>query len=279
MCHDVFVIGGLVLDLCEEFDRYPQEGEEVFSPSLASGIGGTAYNVARTIKHHDLSPLLVAYIGSDPIGKLLQSALSERGIKTHFIVKEGVGTGTVFSVLTPHDRTMFTYRGADSLFSFTEEMVEFAKVSRITYISSYTLMGKDNLEEILGFLKRIRPFTTVFFSVARGVVDVRLDWIKEIARYVDSICMNEEEYMLLGEFLPESLPKIVTQGRKGAEYIKRDERIFIPQREEVTKGRFTGAGDAFCGGFIAGIVKGLSIEEVLEGANNTALSWIKGEFI
>ena len=277
--YDVFVVGGLVLDLYGEFDIYPKEGEEVFSPSFSSGIGGTSYNVSRALVFNGHTPLLSAYIGDDLIGNLLKNGLEKRGIKTHLIVKNGIGTGTVFSVLTPHDRTMFTYRGADSLFSFTKEMVELAKGAQITYISSYVFMGKDDISHIKRFIEEVNPYTTIFLSVAKGVLNVRFDWFLEIEDMVDLIFMNEDEHILLSPYLSSSTPRVVTMGKRGVRYVKGDKEIFVPQKREITRGRFTGAGDAFCGGFISGVLKDLSIEGALELGNDTSLSWILYEFV
>ncbi len=276
--HDVLVIGGLVLDLNEEFDRYPDEGEEVFSPSLSSGIGGTAYNVSRSIQYNRLSPLLVAYVGDDPIGELLERALFHRGIDAYLLKVPGVGTGTVFSVLTPHDRTMFTYRGADSLFSFTEEMVRLARESKAVYISAYTLMGKDDISDVIAFIDKVRGYTTIYFSVAKGVMDKRFSWVCEVAEHVNSICMSKEEYMAIRDYIPNSVEKVITLGKNGAKCIIGDREFFSPQEKVVERGKLTGAGDAFCGGYIAGRVKGLSIEESLNLGNKTAFSWITHKF-
>ncbi len=277
--HDVFVIGGLVLDLAEKFNKYPEEGEEVFSSSFSSVIGGTAYNVAQSLLFNGISPLVSAYIGDDLIGELIEDALESKGINTHLIKTKEKGTGIVFSVLTPDDRTMFTYRGADEEFAFTEEMVEIARSSKITYISSYVLMGKATLNDVIEFIDKIRPYTKIFFSVAKGVLDTRIEWVSELLSHIDIMCMNEEEYGILRSHIYKvDIPIVVTLGPKGAKYVESGYIVDSPQKENVKGGRFTGAGDAFCGGFISAMLKGFSLEKALSLGNSTSLSWILYKF-
>ncbi len=276
--YDVYVIGGLVLDLSEEFDRYPKEGEEVFSPSFSSVIGGTAYNVSQGFLYNGISPILSAYIGDDFIGDMLSEGLKQRHIETHLVRVEGVGTGVVFSVLTPNDRTMFTYRGADSLFSLTEDMVNIAKKSKITCISSYIFMGKDSVEKIRNFFQKIKGDTKIALSVAKGVLDTRFSWVVSILDDVDILFANHDEYLKLSAHIKPDQEVVVTMGREGAKYIRGRETIFCNQTEKVEKGRFTGAGDVFCAGFLSGQLKGLSYKDSLFLGNATSLSWIRYRF-
>ncbi len=276
--HDVYVIGGLVLDLSEEFDRYPEEGEEVFSPSFSSVIGGTAYNISQGFLRNGITPILSAYIGDDFIGEMLSEGLRQREIDTHLVKVKGAGTGVVFSVLTPNDRTMFTYRGADSLFSITDEMLDIAKTSKITCISSYIFMGKDSIEKIRDFFQKIKWDTKIALSMAKGVLDMRFSWIVDVLSDVDIIFANNDEYSEISRYIKPGQEVVVTMGEDGARYIKGGETLFCHQNEKVKKGRFTGAGDLFCAGFLSGRLKGLSPADSLALGNATSLSWIRYEF-
>ncbi len=276
--HDVYVIGGLVLDLYEEFDRYPEEGEEVFSPSFSSVIGGTAYNISQGFLRNGITPILSAYIGDDFIGEMLSKGLKQREIDTYLVKVRGVGTGVVFSVLTPNDRTMFTYRGADSLFSLTDEMIDIAKTSKITCISSYIFMGRDTIEKIHNFFQKIKGNTKIALSVAKGVLDMRFSWIVDVLDDVDIVFANSDEYLEISRYIKPGQEVIVTMGREGAKYIKGGEALFCNQDEKVERGRFTGAGDLFCAGFLSGRLKGLSPIDSLALGNATSLSWIRYEF-
>jgi len=276
--YDVYVIGGLVLDLYGEFDRYPEEGEEVFSPSSSLSIGGTAYNIANGFLYNGINPVLSAYIGDDLIGQLIEDNLKKKDIKTSIVKVKDVGTGIIFSVLTPNNRTMFTYRGADGLFSFTDEMVDIARNSKITVISSYVFMGKEELEGIMSFLDSVKKHTKIALSVAKSVLDTRFAWILEVLDKVDLLFLNKVEYSILANYISTDKEVIVTMDKDGAKYLKNDDTIFVPQFDKVNRGRFVGAGDVFCAGFLSGMLKGLSIEDSLALGNNTSLSWILYQF-
>lgn len=275
---DVSVFGGLTLDMRGEFDDFPDEGGEVFTPAIFSGIGGVSYNIARTLSYLGESSKIIAYVGEDLLSALLTQGLKKRGIDAYLIRKEGVGTATVFSVITPYDRTMFTYRGADSFFSFTDDMADIARDSKITCISSYVFMGEDKTDNLRIFLDRIKNKTRIVFSMAIGVLDTKLSRIIDVLDKFDIIFANESEYDIIGKYIPPEKEIVVTMGEKGARYIKGNDVIFIPQKDRIEKGRFTGAGDVFCAGFLSGLLRGFSPKDSLILANQTALSWISYKF-
>jgi sugar/nucleoside kinase (ribokinase family) len=143
----------------------------------------------------------------------------------------------------------------------------------IVFVAGAMLLPSFEGEDLAAFMKKAREDGKM--TVMDTAWDKDGKWlcrIKEALPFTDLFMPSfEEAKALSGESDPEKIADfffdcgcgsvIIKLGKQGALLCeKRDQRIYVPIVEGVTVKDTTGAGDAFCAGFLYGISKGWSYE-------------------
>lgn len=126
-------------------------------------------------------------------------------------------------------------------------------------------MSPQKVLRIIDFIKKISPKTLISVNTWIGYVRKNtLNVLREIAKKVDFFVLNEAEaYALTGlRSLPRAVAKleaktlVVTLGELGAVVKRGDDITLIPALTKLPGETIdvTGAGDVWCGGFLAGYV-------------------------
>ncbi len=277
----VLLVGDINVDVLQRLPRFPEEGEEKEIESLEIRAGGAAFNVAKVLGRYKITPFIVASIGNDVFGEFLLRECEELNIPTAFIQKKAGRTGMVFSINTQRDRTMFTLRGANKELSDPETVYHIMEKSNLIYFSSYAFIEGKQRETAIRILHHARKLerSTVLSISLLSIKENR----KEIMSLLDSfdlIFMNEREYEELfdgKEFGTLNLGHaalVVTRGERGAIYHSKD-IVREVDSSTLKEGYLLGAGDAFVGGFIAGLLLHSDVLKGLEVGSKAASDWIK----
>lgn len=258
-------------------------------PELYFLTGGSAVNSAITFARQGLQTAALAKVGDDSRGQSIIARLREEGVSPELIVKDKKYL-TAYSVIivAQGGRTVFVHRGATEHLCCDEpipyEKLKHAKWFYITNLAGASEKiflplidfaykndikialnpGKAQLglgQDLIPVLNKTDIFivnqeeasevTRVPFQDEGGVFRKLDEWVKGIAvmtRGPQGFSACDNEYMYSGGILKE--PK----------YIDR-----------------TGAGDAFGSAFVAGIIKGMSLEEAFQLASSNATS-VLGEW-
>ncbi|ODH51631.1 hypothetical protein GX48_02302 [Paracoccidioides brasiliensis] len=261
--------------------------------------GGAAQNTARGAQYI-LPPNSVLYIGcvgKDKYAEILQEACNKAGLHTEYRVDETQPTGRCGVIITGHDRSLCTHLAASNEYKLDHlkqphiwSLVEKAK---IYYIGGYHLTvcvpailalaeeaaGKNKIF----LLSLSAPFICQFFK----------DQLDSVMPYTDYVLGNEAEALAYSEAHNWGLTDIEQIAKKMATLSKKNTQrprtIIITQGTDPTiaavadaKGNVevkrtsvhaiakeeindtNGAGDAFAGGFCAGIVEGKSLEQSVD---------------
>ena len=276
----VLLIGDVNVDVIQKLPYYPAEGEESEIKSLVMRAGGTALNVAKVLKYFKITPLIVSAIGDDVFGEFILKECKKLNIPMTFIQRKLARTGTVFSINTPRDRTMFTLRGANKELSDFEELYKAIDKSDVVYFSSYAFIEgeeKETSTHLLRYARTLEKFTVL--SLALLSIRKKRKSVIDLLSSFDIVFMNEREYQELfdkrdfNSLNLESTAFVVTKGTRGATYYSNDMVKWI-NSSNTKKGYLIGAGDAFVGGFIAGWLLYSDISKALECGNNAASDWI-----
>lgn len=286
--YDVIIIGRTGVDL------YPLDHGVGLAEvrTFEKFLGGSATNVAVAAARHGRRVSLVTKVGDDAFGRYVQQEAERLGVDpTHITPIDGEPgrvppTPVTFcEVHPPDDFPLSFYRypiAPDLMVEPTEVVVEDVRNARIHW-STVTGLSQE-------------PSRTTHFTLweARGRADhtiLDLDyrpmfWASadearaQVVRALDHVTIvvgnREECEVAVGETDPHRAADallerglelaVVKQGPRGVLAATRDERVEVaPFPVEVVNG--LGAGDAFGGALVHGLLAGWDLRRILEFAN------------
>jgi len=267
------VNGGIAI--CELYGAKIEIEERV----VCSGGGGT--NTAVSFSRLGLKSAVVARLGQDPFGQLVVNELEREGVATSLLVRREEETDISVVLIGPDGgRTILVYRGPTRL---EAEDVDWSRLSgRWFYLASL----EGNLD-LVGKLIDFAQQKKIQVAWNPGEKELKQkEKVIQLANRVDLFNLNREEMEeLTGESLKakDFWPKvealgsrliIVTDGRRGAYLWSQNGLMFRPAPTSVPVDE-TGAGDAFGSGFVAGLIKGMSLEDAFELAMRNGASVVQ----
>ena len=238
---------------------------------MAFSPGGSASNTIRALSQMGISCGYIGKVGRDKTGEIFGQALSNCGIETHLLQGESPSGGGLALVAPDGERTMCTFLGAALEMQDKEITPELFSGYGCLYIEGYLVQDHRLITQAVQTAKNCGLKVAIDLA-SYNVVEENLEFLhKLIAGQVDILFANEQEATIFtGDSNPlESLDKIgkycplvvVKVGKHGA-YIKyrgKVEHVGI-----VTSARrvdTTGAGDYYAAGFLAGLCRGLTMEQ------------------
>ncbi|KAF2104251.1 Ribokinase-like protein [Rhizodiscina lignyota] len=262
--------------------------------------GGAAQNTARGAQYMlpPDSVIYIGCVGKDKYAETLQEACAKAGLRVEYRYDEEQPTGRCGVVITGHDRSMCTDLAAANCYKIDHlkqpEIWSLVEQAKVFYVGGYHLTvcvpavmalaeeaaAKDKAcsyqQRRIFILSLSAPFIPQFFK----------DQLDQTSPYWDYVIGNETEALSYAEghnintkSIPEiakamaSIPKkntkrkrtvIITQGTdatvvavEGESEVK---QFPVPAIGTDKINDTNGAGDAFAGGFVAGIVMGKPLE-------------------
>ncbi|TAK89538.1 carbohydrate kinase family protein [Patescibacteria group bacterium] len=243
--------------------------------------GGGATNAAVTFARQGFSSSYAGKIGKDPAGAEVLRVLKREGVDTsHLRVDERLGTAYSTIMLSDTgERTILAYRGASARLKADDFYGSHIMEGDWMYISS--LAGNmDLLKKLLQHAHKQRM--KVAFNPGKGEL-ANPKKLRSYLQGVEILMANKEEMQLVfgGERPVDTVlnampycPYIVLTDGPAGSYVSDGQSIyFAGQYKRVKVVDRTGAGDAFCAGFVAAIARGDSVEDALTlgSANSTGV--------
>jgi sugar/nucleoside kinase (ribokinase family) len=242
--------------------------------------GGCAVNTGSALAKIGVGCSWVGAVGQDGFGDYLGSELARRGLHLKGLRQlAGAATSASMVIVNPRGERAFIHHvGANALLS--EKHLDWAAIKRhkILHIGGSFLMPALDGKPLARVLKRARALGLK--TSLDTVYNPKLNWakvLKPCLPHVDYFLPSfEEARQLLGPLSPLAMAKRFMAEGAGAVAIKMGARgsfVYDGVRGRQTpafKVRVvdtTGAGDAFCAGFLAGILKGLSLESAARLGN------------
>ncbi len=292
MAHDIVSIGAAVQDVFLQgkiFTPKDEEGQKVEEFVLGSkndiegvvfSTGGGATNAAVTFARQGLDAAYMGYVGNDVAGQAVRHDLETEQVDTSLLAySDKHGTGYSALLLAPSgERTILTYRGASVHYEITpEQLMTFE--TKWFYISA--LEGNfDALEALL--LHASEKGIKVAWNPGKKELEDP-EQVKSLLAHVSVLSLNKEEMQMLFqgescEDLVRAATKlvgvaVVTDGPSGLAACDGKQVYQAGMYDDVPVVDRTGAGDAFCSGFTAAIVRGDPMQKAitLGSANSTSV--------
>lgn len=217
---------------------------------IHKSMGGQAANVASWLSYLGVQTRFVGCIGIADLRKL-EAELSQHGIEVA-LQSSVKPTGSLVVLVQGEDRSMLTDRGANLDLDLSSiDPAGFA----VVYLSGYSLLGRTP-EELKQFASRVRE-NGALLAIDPGsygfIQDHGVENFRELMLLADLVFPNLEEEQLLQ--LSGQVPlTVITNGSGGASGHWPSGESLEVKGKAVELLDPTGAGDAFCAGFLARLV-------------------------
>ena len=279
-------------------DIYPEQvgvGLEDVT-TFAKFLGGSSTNVAVAAARLGHSAATITRTGDDPFGRFIHQALQGFGVDDTWVTSvPDVQTPVVFcEIFPPDDFPLYFYRGAkapDLHISADELDYDAIRAADVFWVTVTGLSQEPSREAHLAALEaRAGHGTTILDLDYRPMfwdsVDEATAQISKVLPYATVAVGNKQECeVAIGEAAPHAAAKalldagvelaVVKQGPLGVLGVRRDESVVVPPVPvDVVNG--LGAGDAFGGALVHGLLTHASLEETLASAN-AAGSYVAGQ--
>jgi sugar/nucleoside kinase (ribokinase family) len=285
----VLCAGVVVADhLCTPIPHVPAAGELVKADELILNIGGCASNAAVVLSKLGIRSKVCGRVGDDVFGRFIAETLASYGIDAQgLLVDQGRPTSQSLIVnVQGQDRRFIHSFGANQGLSAEDLDPSMASGPKVIYVGGFLILpGLDPDALADRFAKARAAGALTVLDVATPGPGEYLPRLRPVLPHVDVFLPNTDEAtLILGDADPArqalafrdmgARRVVITRGGEGA--------IVASDHLRVRLGAYsvpyvdgTGGGDAFDGGYIAGLVEGLSEVECLQLASAVGASCVR----
>lgn len=259
-----------------DHERWMEAYERLRQHKIVFESGGSCANTIATIGLLGARAIYCGQVGDDQMGQMYARKMEEAcgGHALRFTSERA--TGKCLSIISKVDaeRTMLTDLGAATELPHIGDFREALQTTKFVHFTGYTLLGGPMRDTVLDAMQRVTEAGgTVSFDAADPfVVHTIRDLVWRVIRdHSDVVFLNADEARALTDELPEHAVRtianqgnvrtvVVKLGAHGSLVLHEGEIHRIAIRP-VTAVDTTGAGDAYAGGFLYGLVHGWSAGE------------------
>jgi 5-dehydro-2-deoxygluconokinase len=281
--YDLLAMGRIGVDLYPEQIGVPLEEVQTFRKML----GGSPTNVAVAASRNGRRAAIITRVGDDPFGRYCRAAVAGFGLDDRYVgVHPTLRTPLAFcEIHPPDDFPLLFYRAPRapdlelSVDGLDRAAIETARVLWTT--GTGLSVDPSRTATLTAMSWRPRDAITIHDLDHRPMFWASLDEAREVgrqavARATVAVGNREEASVVVGDGEPRELARrlldlgvalaIVKLGPRGVLAMSRDEEVIVPPIPvDVVNG--LGAGDAFGGALVHGLLAGWPVERVLRYAN------------
>ncbi len=254
----ILVAGSANLDFVVRANHIPAPGETVLGFDFKTFPGGKGANQAvACARAGGASTQMLLGLGADAFAEPLEGSLNEAGVQLHVKRVAGQPTGTAFICVSDDGENAITVApGANNALT-AQDLPSLAGVSHLL------LQLETPLATVIAYAKAAKAHGVAVALNAAPAQPLPADLLSAI----DILMVNEGELAAISNHngnVTECLERIdvpcvvVTLGSQGA-LARTDGQIFKQSAFPVTPVDTTGAGDTFCGVFVAALSQGQSV--------------------
>ncbi|MGQ9543630.1 MAG: carbohydrate kinase family protein [Candidatus Bathyarchaeia archaeon] len=261
---DVVGFGALNLDKLYRVNRIVGVGEETFIKGLDVSPGGSAANTIVGLSRLGVKTGYIGSVADDSEGIYILEDLKREKVNLDGIrIVRGERSGVCIGFVDDHGgRALYIDPGVNDTLTYRDIKAEYADSSKIIHLTSF--VGE---KPFLAQKQLVRNIKRAGISLDPGELYALkgLGKLNPILKKVRVFMPNEREVMILTkknyregsrELLSIGIEIVAVKlGERGCYVTDGRERYLIPTLKKKPKDT-TGAGDAFCAGFIYGLLKG-----------------------
>ncbi|MFW6100019.1 MAG: adenosine kinase [Bacteroidota bacterium] len=231
--------------------------------------GGSAANTIHGLAGLGVPTGFIGTVGEDELGDLFYEDMKNNNIEPKLFRSKTI-TGRSIALVSPDsERTMATLLGAAVELSPDHLNESIFKGYDYLHIEGYLILNHELLKKAFELAKKAGMKVSLDLA-SYNVVEDNLEFLKNFVKdYVDVLFANEEEAKAftgkepeeaLGELSGLCEIAVVKVGKEGS-FIKRGSEKARIDPIEATPIDTTGAGDAYAGGFLYGLIKGYPMDK------------------
>jgi len=269
MRFDVVCFGALNVDRLYKVRRIAKAEEESVILDYKELPGGSAANTAVGLARLGVKTGYIGKVADDPPGRLLLKDFENVGVDTDGIMTSQRGrSGSVMGFVDEQgERALYVDPGVNDLIDSDE--IDLGYVSESTFLHLTSFVGEKPLEAQIRLVNRLPDMKV---TLDPGELYARRGWsgIRSLIEKCFAVFPNENELKLLtcedyekgAKRLIDAGVRVVAVklGRNGS-YITDGSEAILVEPFTVKAMDTTGAGDAFCAGFLYGLVENKPLKE------------------
>ncbi len=273
MTHQLATIGHILYDVRCYLEQFPKPDRTSFTNGrIKYGAGGSACNVAVAASRLGINSAMCGSIGFDDYGKyIIDNFISEGVDPTHVKIAYRESTGvSIIAVNAEGEVEIMVMLGANAALFKQDVKKEFIEGATMLHMTG------TNLE----CLERAAKYASergvkVSFDPGRSISSRGYHKLMHILENTDYVIINKKEAAQLAEtseekdvsdivdILEKGIKKDITYVIKSGKfptYVRSPGEAFTLKPFKVNVVDTLGAGDAFAGGFAAGIINGMDLK-------------------
>ncbi|MEM3577128.1 MAG: carbohydrate kinase family protein [Candidatus Bathyarchaeia archaeon] len=268
---DVVGFGALNVDKLFRVNKIAGAEEEGFIKDCEETCGGSAANTIVGLARLGCKTGFVGKVADDREGRMLIEDFHREGVDTNGIIHaKGGRSGAVMGFVDEKgERALYVDPGVNDTIEFSEVNKEYAFNTQFLHLTSF--VGKKSFQTQKRLTEILPENIKVSFDPGELYARKGLVALEPIIRRTFVLMPNQREIELLtkakdykkgAEILLEKGVKIVAVklGSNGC-YVTDGKENHHVDRFNVKVVDTTGAGDAFCAGFLYGLINGKSLYE------------------
>jgi ribokinase len=268
---DVIGFGALNVDKLYKVNRIAGAEEEGFIRDFKEACGGSAANTMVGLARLGCKVGFIGKVADDREGKMLVEDFLREGVDTGGIIYAREGrSGTVMGFVDDKgERALYVDPGVNDTIEFEEINKEYAFQTKLLHLTSF--VGEKSFQTQKRLVESLPKGVKVSFDPGELYARKGFEALKPIIKRTFVFMPNQNELKLLtgtndyrvgAEILQSEGVKIVAVklGEKGC-YAASGRESHVINSFKVKVVDTTGAGDAFCAGFLYGLINGKSLYE------------------
>lgn len=288
MAKKILVLGAAFIDVIVNIPRLPESGEDITGDLQSTRIGGSAFNVQRSIDYCDVASELFIPVGQGVYADLVEKELYELGVSTLIRDNRADNGWDISLVEKDGERTFLTVNGIEQM--WVDEWFSHIEITDYDYfyVSGYQLENKEIAKTVLKALSKKKTDSIILFDASPRLKYMDSKILDELLSRQVIIHCNEDEILELVQgakeisVAAETIGKqnhstvVVTLGGRGSYVYSGGKGTLIPG-ENVDVINTIGAGDTHSGGLLAGLSQGLDIFASVARANQLSAQVVQQE--
>jgi sugar/nucleoside kinase (ribokinase family) len=281
---DIACVGILCADvLAKTVDRLPDRGRLMLLDQLQMHIGGCAANAAIDLAKLGMRAAIVGKIGGDGFGSFLSSGLSAEGVDVRGLKVGGTpSSASVVTIGSDGERSILHCLGANGEFCYEDIDGEVIGQAGIVFVAGTFLMPSfdgPGAEKLLRTAKECGALCcmdTAWDSTGRWMDCLRgcmpyLDWFLPSMEEAAALSGETDPVRMAERFREAGAANVAIKLGADGCYVKPcgEDGFFVPAYHNIAVVDTSGAGDAWCAGFLAGLAKGWPPRRCAQFANAT----------
>lgn len=277
----IVIVGGAVGDIVLTLGQLPISGQDVVAQAQGQQIGGCAFNIARLLKKLEFDVINGIPVGNDAWGMRVAQEMAALGLPI-LLRHDSLDNGWCLALVEPNgERTFVTVEGCETDWTDINLFNLAIPHDAIVYVSGYELV-REKTEKLRHWLLTLPDSVLIFVDLGPRVIDIAPDFLAALFAKNSLLTLNRDEIALLcgkGDNLIDivqhyamryALPIIARLDSHGAWLCQPDKDPIYIAANKVNVVDTIGAGDAHCGGVIAGLAVGLSMPQSVRLGNQIA---------